>query len=74
MEFDFEGQQDLITELTQDGGNRDGLRVQKKPFCTRAQEKGAVTPQETEPDLPLSVQESAVEAWVDSGLPQGQGH
>ena len=32
MEFDFEGQQDLITELTQDGGNRDGLRVQKKTF------------------------------------------
>ena len=31
-------------------------------------EKGAVTPHETEPDLPVSVQESPVEVWVDSGL------
>ena len=42
--------------------------------CTRTQEKGAVTPQETDPDLPLSVQESLVEEWVSSGLLQGQGH
>ena len=33
------------------------------------QEKGAVTPQETEPNMPVSVQESPAEAWVDSGLP-----
>ena len=32
-----------------------------------------MTPQEAEPDLPVSVQESLVEAWVDSGLSQGQG-
>ena len=32
------------------------------------------TPQETEPDLPITVQESPAEAWVDSGLLQGQGH
>ena len=37
------------------------------------QEKGAVTPQETDPDLPLSVQESPAEAWVGSGLLQGWG-
>ena len=36
--------------------------------CTRIQEKGAVTPQETEPDLPVSVQVSPAEGWVDSGL------
>ena len=30
---------------------------------TRAQEKGAVTPQETNPDLPVSVQEFLVEVW-----------
>ena len=42
--------------------------------CTRIQEKGAVTPQETEPDLPVRVQESLAEAWSDSGLLQGQGH
>ena len=41
---------------------------------TRTQEKGAVTPQETEPDLPVSVQESLAEAWVGGGLLQGQGH
>ena len=33
---------------------------------------GAVSPQETEPDLPVSVQESLVEAWADSGLLRGQ--
>ena len=34
--------------------------------CTRNQEKGAVFPQETESDLPVSVQESLVEACIDS--------
>ena len=29
--------------------------------------------QETEPDLPVSVQESGVEEWVDSGLRHSQG-
>ena len=33
-----------------------------------------MTPQETEPDLPVSVQESPVEVRVDSGLLWGQGH
>ena len=33
-----------------------------------------VTPQETDPDLPVSIQESLVEAWVGSGLLQGRGH
>ena len=46
------------------GGHKENL------VCTRTQEKGAVTPQETEPELPVSVQESPVEAWVDSGLPE----
>ena len=41
---------------------------------TRTQEKGAVTPQETDPDLPVRVWESLAEAWVISGLPLGQGH
>jgi hypothetical protein len=40
---------------------------------TRTQEKGAGF-QESEPDLPVSVQESLVEAWVDCGLLGGQGH
>ena len=33
-----------------------------------------MTPQETEPDLPVSVQEPPAEAWVDGGLLQSQGH
>ena len=32
-----------------------------------------MSPQETEPDFPVSVQESPVEAWVDSGLLRGPG-
>ena len=41
---------------------------------TRTQEKGAVAPQETDPDLSVTVQEFLVEAWVSSGLLQGWGH
>ena len=33
-----------------------------------------MTPQETELDLPVIVLESLVEAWVDRGLPWGQGY
>ena len=46
----------------------------KNPVCTRTQEKGAVTPQGTDPDLPVSVHESLVETWVSSGLLQVWGH
>ena len=46
----------------------------QKLLHTRTQEKGAVTQQETGPDLPVSVKESLAEAWVNSGLPWGQGH
>ena len=38
--------------------------------CTRTQEKGVVTPQETDSDLPVSVQEFLVKLWVGSGLMQ----
>ena len=60
---------------TQDWGNRllEGTN-RKKLVPTRTQEKGAVTSQETDPDLPVSVQESLAEAWVGSGLLQDQGH
>ena len=62
-------------EVTQDWGNRPGpRRAQTKPVHTRTQEKGAVTPQETDPDLPVRVQESLLDTWVDSGLLQAQGH
>ena len=43
-------------------------------MCTRTQEKGAVTSQETDPDLPVSVQGSLAEAWAGGSLLQGWGH
>ena len=49
----------------------DSWWAQTKP-C--AQEKGAVTPQVTKPDLPVGVRESLAEVWVDNGLLQCQGH
>ena len=49
-------------------------RHKQNLLCTRNQEKGAVTPQETDSDLLISVQESLAEAWVSSGLLQGWGH
>ena len=50
------------------GGHKENL------VCTRTQEKGAVTPQEADPDLLVSVQESLAEAWVGGGLLQGWEH
>ena len=55
-------------------GETESWREQQNLLCTRTQEIGGVTPQETEPDLPESVQKSPVEMWVDSGLPRGQYH
>ena len=46
----------------------------QNPVCTRTQEKGAVSPQEADPDLPISVQESPVEVWVSGGLQQGNAN
>ena len=50
------------------GGHKQNL------VYTRTQEKGAVPSQETDPDLPVSVQESQAEVWVGGGLLQGWGH
>ena len=47
-------------------------RHKQNLVCPRTQEKGAVTPQKTDPDLPVSVQESPGELWVSGGLLQGQ--
>ena len=41
--------------------------------CTRTQEKGAVSPQETEPDLPVSVQDSPESGSLYTGA-LSQGH
>ena len=56
------------------GGNRDstlGVHTQSL-VCTRTQGEGAVTPQETEPDLPASVGGSPAEVgggrwWLTTG-------
>ena len=42
--------------------------------CTKTQEKGTVTPQNTESDLPASVGGFPVKVLVSSGSPQVQGH
>ena len=42
-------------------GETDSRRDKQNLVPTRTQEKGAVTPQETDLDLPVSVQESLVE-------------
>ena len=54
-------------ELTQDWGKTLGGHKQKLVH-TRTQEKGAETPQETDPNLPMRVQESPGEVWVGSSL------
>ena len=70
---EFEGQWDLIIKLLKYWGERFSEGT-TKPCAHKTQEKGAVTPQETEPDLPVRVQESPAEAWIDSGLPGDQRH
>ena len=59
---------------TSTGLGKQTLAGHKQKLVPRTQEKGAVTLQEPEPDLPVSVQESLAEAWVDSGLLWDQGH
>ena len=60
-------------ELTKYWGNRLSEDTKIKCCVTRTQEKGAVTPHETDPDLPVNVQESRPDAWVSSGQLQGWG-
>ena len=45
----------MIAELTQDWGNTLGGHKQNLVH-TRTREKGAVTPQEPDPDLPVSIE------------------
>ena len=55
----------MIIELPPDWGNR-LLEDTNKPVHIRSQEKGAVTPEKTESDLPVSVQESLADPWVEA--------
>ena len=66
MGFDYRTSTGLGKQ-TLEGHKQNSVRI-------RTQEKGAVTPQETDPDMHVSVQKSLAEAWVRSGLLQGQGH
>ena len=55
-------------------GERNPWRAQTNLVHTRRQEKRAVSPQEIKPDLPVRVQKSPGEMWVDSSLLKGQEH
>ena len=65
MESDFEGKRDWLQSFHRMGRNRI-LESTNKILCT------AVTPQETEPQLPVSEWGSPTKAQVGSGLPQSQ--
>ena len=55
----------MITELPQESSETETLGGHKQNLVhTRTQEKGAVTPQGTEPHLPVIVWDSLVEVWV----------
>ena len=63
MRFDYRTSTGLGKQTL--GGHKQNL------VHTRTQEKGAVTPQETDPDLPVRVQESPMEMgqrWPAAGL------
>ena len=63
-----------LPELTQDWGNR-LLEGTNNTLCAAGERNSiSMSPQETEPDLPVSVQESLVDVWVGGGLLQGWGH
>ena len=63
-----------LHQVKMDWGNRDSWKAPKKLVYPRTQVTGVVTPQETEPDLLVSLQESPVEVLVESGLLRDQGH
>ena len=63
-----------VARVGQDLATKPPNLIKQNLVCTRNQEKGAVTPQETDLGLPVSVQESPVETWVGNGLLQGWGH
>ena len=60
MAFDYKTPAGLGKQTL--GGHKQNL------VHTRTQERGSVTPQETEPGLPVSVQESLVELWINSAV------
>ena len=75
-ESDFEGQWDLTAGLRQDWGKQrlHSWRAHTKQCAHWDPGEGAVTPQETEPELPASVGGSLAEVGDGCGTPWGQGH
>jgi len=64
------GISELKSDLHRTG--KQTLSGHKQNFVhTRTQEKVALTPQKTDPDLSLSIQESLAKVWVSDGLLQG---
>ena len=64
----------LFSYRTYTGLGKQTLKGQNQNLlCTRTQQKGMVTPQKTDPDLPVSAQESRG-GKGNSGLLQGQDH
>ena len=55
-------------ELTEDW-ETDSWRHKQKLVHTGTQEKGAVTPPETDSEFPVNFQESPAEVWVGGGNP-----
>ena len=66
MGFDYRTFPGLWKQIL--GGHKQNL------LHTRSEEKEAVSPQQTKPDLPVTVREASAEVWVDRGLPWGQRH
>ena len=60
-------------ELTQDW-EIDSWWAQTEPCAYQDPGERSSDPQETDPDLTVSVKESLAEAWVSGGLLQGCGH
>ena len=55
-------------------GETDSWRAQTEPCAYQDPGERSSDPQETDPDLTVSVKESLAEAWVSGGLLQGCGH
>ena len=62
-----------MSDLTQDW-EIDSWRAQAETCVHQDPGERSSDPTTDDPDLPGSVQESPVEAWVGGGLLQGQGH
>ena len=54
-------------------GETESWRTQTEPCVHQDPGERSMSPREPDPDMPMSVRESPVEAWVGGGLLQGEG-